>query len=91
MQRVLDFKLMRRVRDLNEIIDDVLRGAGLRPGSLWVEARDGGEFYICGANFATVLSREEATPGGIRVVAEEWVDAVTWEPPVTWEPQDEGR
>jgi hypothetical protein len=71
---------MQRVRDLNEIIDDVLRSAGLRPGSLWVEEREG-DFFICGANFATVLSREEATLGGIRVVAEEYVNAITWEPP----------
>jgi hypothetical protein len=68
-----------RAQRLNEIIDDVLRSAGLRPGSLWVEEREG-EFYICDANMATILAPWEATPGGIRVVAEEWVEAVTWEP-----------
>jgi hypothetical protein len=67
-------------RRLNDVIDRVLQERGLTPGSLWVEEKPDGRLHICDYNASGPLTPDEATPDGIRRIAEEWADVVTWEP-----------
>jgi hypothetical protein len=63
------------VRYLNDVIDRTLRERGLTPGRLWVEVREDG-LHICDYGASSLLTPEEATPDGIRRIAEEWADVV---------------